>query len=50
MSTGFVLLVCVIACPVVMLLMMLFMRRGHGHAESSAPATRGKSDDDRTGG
>jgi hypothetical protein len=49
MSTGFVLLVCVIACPVVMLLMMLFMRRGHGHGESSALSKRGENDDDRTG-
>ncbi len=48
MSTGFVLLVCVIACPVAILLMMLLMRRGHGHAESSAFGKASENDDERT--
>jgi hypothetical protein len=29
MSTSLLLLLCVLACPVVMALMMLFMRHGH---------------------
>jgi hypothetical protein len=47
MSIGFVLLLCVIACPVSMLLMMLFMRRGHGRVESSELAKKSGDDDDR---
>jgi hypothetical protein len=49
MSIGFVLLLCVIACPVSMLLMMLFMRRGHRHAESSAQAKGSENEDERAG-
>jgi ABC-type transport system involved in cytochrome bd biosynthesis fused ATPase/permease subunit len=33
MSTALVLLICAVACPVVMLLMMVLMRRGHASAD-----------------
>jgi hypothetical protein len=31
-SAGVILLLCALACPVRMGLMMLFMRKGHGHS------------------
>ena len=35
MSATVIILLCALACPVSMALMMVFMRRGHGPSQSS---------------
>ncbi len=41
------LLVCALACPVGMGLMMFFMRKGHGHSADGEPNRTGESRDER---
>ena len=47
MSATAVILLCAIACPVSMAVMMLFMRKGHRSLGRKAERTNGQIDDGR---
>ena len=40
------LIVCALACPVGMGLMMFFMRKGHGHRTEEVPSRTGEDSDE----
>jgi hypothetical protein len=46
-AAGLILLVCALACPVGMGLMMFFMRKGHGHSAAEEPNRTGEDRDER---
>ena len=46
-AAALALLVCALACPVGMGLMMLFMRKGHGHSADGASNRIGEDRDER---
>ena len=46
-AAGLILLVCVLACPVGMGLMMFFMRKGHAHSADEASNRPGEDRDER---
>jgi len=43
-ATALILILCALACPVGMGLMMFFMRKGHGHSAHGEPR---RTDEDR---
>jgi hypothetical protein len=43
-ATALILLLCALACPVGMGVMMFFMRKGHGHSAHGEPS---RTDEDR---
>jgi hypothetical protein len=49
MSASVIILFCVIACPLSMALMMLFMRKGHGSSHSSRADDKKKIGDGDAG-
>jgi hypothetical protein len=49
MSATVVILLCALACPVSMALMMVFMRKGHGSSQSTPPRDEEKVGDADTG-
>lgn len=46
-AAGVILLLCVLACPVGMGLMMFFMRKGHGHSAHGETTRTGEDRDER---
>jgi hypothetical protein len=46
-ATALVLLLCALACPVGMGLMMLFMRKGHGDSHREHTDRRAEAENDR---
>ena len=46
-AAGVILLLCALACPVGMGLMMLFMRKGHGDSDRGETTRTGEDRDER---
>jgi hypothetical protein len=46
-AAALALLICALACPVGMGLMMFFMRKGHGHSAHGEPNQTGEDRDER---
>ena len=46
-AAALALLICALACPVGMGLMMFFMRKGHGHSADGASNRTGENRDER---